>query len=105
MEGLIVTVEQHGKVTVAKCSGFIDSQTAPVIETSITSMMEKKQYKIIIDLSKIDYVSSAGWEGDGPGPASLGAGAGAVARLGPGAGAEAIELAEADTGWDAAGVA
>jgi anti-sigma B factor antagonist len=61
MEGLIVTVEQHGKVTVAKCSGFIDSQTAPVIETSITSMMEKKQYKIIIDLSKIDYVSSAGW--------------------------------------------
>jgi anti-sigma B factor antagonist len=61
MEGLSITVEQHGKVTVARCAGFIDSQTAPEVETAITGLMEKKQYKIIIDLTSVDYVSSAGW--------------------------------------------
>jgi anti-sigma B factor antagonist len=61
MEGLSIVTEQHGKVTVAKCTGFIDSQTALAIETAITDLIAKKMYKIIIDLSKIDYVSSAGW--------------------------------------------
>ena len=59
MEGLSVTVEQHGKVTVARCAGFIDSQTAPVIESAITELIGKKQYKIIIDLSKIGYQGKA----------------------------------------------
>jgi anti-sigma B factor antagonist len=61
MEGLSIAIEQHGKVSVANCAGFIDSQTALQIETAIAGLMEKKHYKIIIDLSKIDYVSSAGW--------------------------------------------
>lgn len=61
MEGLTISIEQHGKVSVANCAGFIDSQTAPVIESAITNLMEKKQNKIIINLEKIDYVSSAGW--------------------------------------------
>jgi len=61
MEGLTINIEQHGKVVVARCLGFIDSQTAPEIESAITGLIEKKQYKIIMDLAKIDYVSSAGW--------------------------------------------
>jgi anti-sigma B factor antagonist len=61
MEGLTVTAEQFGKVTVAKCAGFIDSQTALIVESAITGLIEEKKYKIVIDLSKVDYVSSAGW--------------------------------------------
>lgn len=61
MEGLNIITEQHGKISVVKCAGFIDSQTAPEIETAIAGLMGNKNYKIIIDLSKVDYVSSAGW--------------------------------------------
>jgi anti-sigma B factor antagonist len=61
MEGLKVTIEMSGKVAIARCEGFIDSQTAPEVEGAIAGLMEKKQYKIIMDLSRTDYVSSAGW--------------------------------------------
>jgi anti-sigma B factor antagonist len=61
MEGLNISTEQHGKVVLAKCAGFIDSETAGEVENTISSLIKEKNYKIIIDLGKIDYVSSAGW--------------------------------------------
>ena len=59
--GLTITTQSNGKVTVAQCAGFIDSATSGVIEETITGLIAKKQYKIVIDLSGVDYVSSAGW--------------------------------------------
>jgi anti-sigma B factor antagonist len=61
MEGLNISTEQHGKITVAKCVGFIDSETAGEVENTISSLIKENNNKIIIDLGKIDYVSSAGW--------------------------------------------
>jgi len=61
MEGLTVTVEKKGKIVIFRCTGFIDSETSNEIEKALTDSINAKIYKIIIDLSKIDYVSSAGW--------------------------------------------
>ena len=61
MEGLTVTSEDKGKITLVKCTGFIDSETSKEIESALVKALEAKKFKIIVDLEKIDYVSSAGW--------------------------------------------
>lgn len=61
MDGLKISTEQHGRITVAKCAGFIDSETAGEVENMMSGLIGNKNYRIIIDLGRIDYVSSAGW--------------------------------------------
>jgi len=61
MEGLIINREDKGKVSVLRCAGFIDSETSSEIENALSEALNAKKYRIIIDLEKIDYVSSAGW--------------------------------------------
>lgn len=61
MEGLKISTEQHGKVTLAKCAGFIDSETAGEVENMMSTLIREKKFNIIIDLNRTDYVSSAGW--------------------------------------------
>jgi anti-sigma B factor antagonist len=61
MAGIAVTVEKHGKVVIIKAAGFIDSETSGEIEAALGKLIREKSVKIIIDLEKIDYVSSAGW--------------------------------------------
>ncbi len=61
MAGIAVTVEKHGKVVIIKAAGFIDSETSGEIEAALNKLIREKSVKIIIDLEKIDYVSSAGW--------------------------------------------
>ncbi|MDD5066133.1 MAG: STAS domain-containing protein [bacterium] len=47
--------------TIIKATGFIDTTTAPDIEKSIEQVFTQKKFKIAIDLSGVDFVSSAGW--------------------------------------------
>jgi anti-sigma B factor antagonist len=61
MAGLTIATEKHGKVVVVTCSGFIDSETSQEIEKLFSALIQEKSYRIIVDLGKIDYVSSAGW--------------------------------------------
>lgn len=46
---------------IIKATGFIDTTTAPDIEKSIETAFSQKKFKIAIDLSGVDFVSSAGW--------------------------------------------
>ena len=61
MEGLTVSSETKGGVTVLRCKGFIDSETSKEIEGALSGAIDAKNFKIIVDLDKIDYVSRAGW--------------------------------------------
>lgn len=64
MEGLSVKVEKHPKknnVAILAAKGFIDTTTAPVFEKSFQALLEGGQFKIIVDLSEVNYISSAGW--------------------------------------------
>lgn len=41
-------------------SGFLDAHTFEQMEETIEGLFEQKVYRIIVDLSKVNYISSAG---------------------------------------------
>jgi len=53
-------VTEYKRAFVVKALGRIDSAVAPDIEQSLTELLDKSK-AIIIDMSDIDFVSSAGW--------------------------------------------
>lgn len=61
MEGLTINVSDKGDIKVISCKGFIDTTTSQSLENTLSEILKKQFYKIIIDLSDVDYISSAGW--------------------------------------------
>ncbi len=60
-EGLVINVTDRGDIKVVKCTGYIDTTTSSQLENKMAELLQKKNYKIIMDLSEVDYISSAGW--------------------------------------------
>jgi len=44
-----------------KVSGYLDTTTAGELENALYGLLEKNRYKIVVDLSGVNYISSAGW--------------------------------------------
>jgi len=64
MEGIQVSVEKVGlnqNIAVIKIGGYIDTTTSAEFEHSLNSILKSNCYRIIIDLGKVEYISSAGW--------------------------------------------
>ncbi|NOZ56382.1 MAG: STAS domain-containing protein [Calditrichaeota bacterium] len=64
MEGIQLSVENKGPqtdISVIKVGGYIDTTTSSELEESLKRLIRAGKYNIIIDLSQVDYVSSAGW--------------------------------------------
>jgi anti-sigma B factor antagonist len=64
MDGFSVQVrecEESSQYRVIEVAGFVDSSTATRLEAAIRTQMDAGCYDLILDLSKVDYVSSAGW--------------------------------------------
>ncbi|MGC9398611.1 MAG: STAS domain-containing protein [Anaerolineae bacterium] len=55
-----LTTEEFKNCTLVRVEGRIDSQTAPRLETVLKSIMDKGQYKIVLDMSAVEFTSSAG---------------------------------------------
>ncbi|HQV71141.1 MAG TPA: STAS domain-containing protein [Thermoflexales bacterium] len=53
-------VKQLKHVDIVSVDGRVDSMTAPELDTALKGLVEKGRRKIVIDLSKCQYVSSAG---------------------------------------------
>lgn len=41
--------------------GQLDTFTASQVEQALDKLISKRQFRIVIDLGKVNYVSSAGW--------------------------------------------
>ncbi len=54
-----ITFKKSGDVEIAEIEGSIDSKTAPELQQSILDVI-KSTSKIILDLTKVGFVSSAG---------------------------------------------
>ncbi len=54
-------VTEYKRCAVMKTNGRIDSYTAPEFEEALNQLMEKNYYNIILDMSDVNFVSSAGW--------------------------------------------
>ncbi len=60
MSKLSVTRQEKDVAVVLKLKGMLDVHTVPAFESALTEVISDKKYNIIIDLSNLDYISSAG---------------------------------------------
>lgn len=58
--GLSVLVEPHGEAVVLDVAGEIDLATAPQLGESIIAAMEQRPETLVVDLSRVDFLASAG---------------------------------------------
>jgi len=64
MEGIQVSVEKVGEkenVAIINVGGYIDTTTSSELERALDSLLKEGVFQVVIDLEKVDYISSAGW--------------------------------------------
>jgi len=57
---LELTTESRNDITIVSLKGFIDAFSCQKFEESFDQLLAKSNYKIVVDLSKVDYMSSVG---------------------------------------------
>ena len=57
--GAVVT--ELKRCAVVKATGRIDSDTVPELEGTFKSLEKKGKYRLVLDMSEINFVSSKGW--------------------------------------------
>ena len=55
-----VTVDQQDTVTIVKVAGSVDSLTAGDLSESLAKEIERGAHQVVVDMSEVDYTSSAG---------------------------------------------
>ena len=55
-------VERHGvgSVNVLDVKGFLDAHTAPDLENAFNGLINDKKFKVVVNFSELQYISSAG---------------------------------------------
>ncbi len=60
MENFEVAREDRSDVSILRLRGFLDAHTAPNFEQAIQELIEENRFKIIVSMSDLNYISSAG---------------------------------------------
>lgn len=55
-----VTTKQFKRCDLVTATGRIDSQTAPQLAEAFEDINEADRFKIVLDMSRVDFISSAG---------------------------------------------
>jgi len=55
-----ISVTEYKRVSVMKVAGRVDSTTAPDLEAALKKLVEGDKSHLVLDLSGVDYMSSAG---------------------------------------------
>jgi len=55
-----LTEKEYKRCLLLKVEGRVDHETAMELEKTFDGIFKKRQYQIVIDLSGVDYISSAG---------------------------------------------
>ena len=55
-----ITEERRGDILILRISGKLDASTSKKLEDKILALISPTQLKLIIELSQLDYISSAG---------------------------------------------
>lgn len=58
--GLRITLEEIEHRVILRIDGRLDAASAPILERKISGLIEEGHYHLILDFSRIDYLSSAG---------------------------------------------
>ena len=55
-----IQTTSYKRCVVVKMSGRIDSHSAPKLSAALQAVMDRKRYKIVFDMTDVDFLSSAG---------------------------------------------
>ena len=58
--GLVITRVERGDVTSIRLEGFLDAHTAPALDKEIKQVIDLGTRRIVANLARLDYISSAG---------------------------------------------
>jgi anti-sigma B factor antagonist len=64
VNGIVVSVisgKGSSDISTLRVRGYLDTTTAGELETALYGLLKKNCYKIVVDLSSVNYISSAGW--------------------------------------------
>lgn len=64
VDGIVVSVmtgTNTGGISILKVSGYLDTTTAGELETALYGLLDRGIYKVVVDLTGVNYISSAGW--------------------------------------------
>jgi len=56
-----ITTTEYKRCDVVKTIGRIDSYTAPELEEALTGLTDRGRYKLVLDMTDVDFMSSKGW--------------------------------------------
>jgi len=56
-----IASNDHKRCTVVSATGRVDSYTAPELESAFKDVTDRGVYKIIFDMSDVEFMSSKGW--------------------------------------------
>ena len=60
MENFEVLREDKSEISILRIKGFLDAHTAPKFEQSIQDLVTESRNKIIVSMTELNYISSAG---------------------------------------------
>lgn len=58
--GLRIELEEIEHRVILRLDGRVDASSAPILERKIASLMDEDHYHLILDFTRVDYLSSAG---------------------------------------------
>ena len=64
VDGIVVSVmtgTNTGGISILKVSGYLDTTTAGELEAALYGLLDRGIYKVVVDLTGVNYISSAGW--------------------------------------------
>lgn len=60
MKNFSIAKRQLDSISVLDISGELDAHTASQLENSLKDLIDREQYKIIVNCSRLEYIASAG---------------------------------------------
>lgn len=61
LEYSVETVGAKKATAVLSLDGYVDSATSLNMDEAIDSILQQRIYQVVVDLTKVSYISSAGW--------------------------------------------
>ena len=60
MKNFEVIRKDENEISILKIQGFLDAHTAPKFEQAIQELISENRFKLIVSMTDLDYISSAG---------------------------------------------
>lgn len=55
-----LNIKTQDEINIIELKGYLDAHTAPKLEEAIANLIQENKFKIIINFSELNYISSAG---------------------------------------------